>query len=232
MDLNALLSSPPNIVDPNSMAQTMGFLRSFGASFVFAAATYALYSRSYNDDEPVDGSLARALLVLIPALTVIFWLIKLSFALSVGLVGSMSFIRFRTPIRRIEDAAFLVVGIGVAITSALEAYVIGAALLSGIFLFNVVSRWVLARGKVKSHFAVVTFHSNRVNSVESVLASLDAKKMNPHLLSARSYDGKSSFVFSVMNADASGVDGIKQTLTQFDQDAQMHVFYPNERISS
>lgn len=232
MDIFSLLSSRAGDFDPNSLESLGSFLRVLLASFVLGGATGKLYKYSYDANEPLDASLARSFLVLVPSLAVVFWVIKINVVLSLGLLGSLAFVRFRTPVRRVEDAAFVLVGIAVAITSAIEAYALGAILLGALFVTNVGLRFWRGRSRFKHRYAVVTFQSAKVHSVESLLDSTGLHKYSPQLLSARSYDGTSSFVFGMNHAYPRIVDELRVALATMDRNAQLHVFYPDGRLSA
>jgi hypothetical protein len=216
----------------SSLQALLSFSRALIASFAFGAAATKLYRFCYCDDEPIDDGLARSFLILLPALTAVFWLIKLSLLISIGLLGSLSFVRFRAAIRRVEDAAFMLMAIAVAISTALEAYAIPVLLLASFFILNTGTRWLRGQARQRSRYAVVTFQSQKVSSLEGVLQSLESGNLAPQLLSARSFDGSHSFVFSVTHTDPQVIDRLKDALAALDRDAQFHVFYPNSRLGA
>ena len=78
-------------------------------AIVFGVLLFLLYNLYFHDNEPQDGSLARSLILLTPSLTATFWMIQSSVILSLGLLGSLSFVRFRTPVKRSEDVTFIVI---------------------------------------------------------------------------------------------------------------------------
>ena len=61
------------------------------------------------------SSIARNLVILSSIVFVVIVIVKNSLALSLGLVGALSVIRFRTPIKEPEDLAFLFLAIGIGI---------------------------------------------------------------------------------------------------------------------
>ena len=81
--------------------------------------------------------------VVILATTLIIMIVKTSIALSLGLVGALSIVRFRTPIREPEDLGFLFlavaagVGLGANQTIAVViAFALILVILAGVFWFR------------------------------------------------------------------------------------------------
>ena len=77
------------------------------------------------------------------ATTLIIMIVKTSIALSLGLVGALSIVRFRTPIREPEDLGFLFLavaaGVGLGANQAVAvviAFTLILAVLAGIFWFR------------------------------------------------------------------------------------------------
>lgn len=232
MEILGHIDGAATTLAPISLAELGVFCRVLAAAFVLGAATGWLYAASHADDQPHDAGLTRAFVILVPALAVVFWVIKFNVVLSLGLLGSLAFVRFRTPIRRTEDAAFVLVGIAVAITVAVEAYALAVLLLASIFVLKVGGRWLLGARRAKGRYAVVTFQSASVHTVERLVGDLGLHKHSPRLLSARSYDGWSSFVFGVRHTHPGVVDEIRRSLATLDRQAQLHVFYPDDRLGT
>ena len=73
--------------------------------------TYIKVSRTLNDKEYFSETFVPLAIIT----TLVITVIKFSLALSLGLVGALSVIRFRTPIKEPEDLAFLFLAIGIGI---------------------------------------------------------------------------------------------------------------------
>lgn len=119
-----------------SALDTVDFALAMGISLAFGLILHQLYNLYFQDNEPQDGSLARSLVLLAPSLTATFLMIQSSLALSLGLLGSLSFVRFRTPVKRAEDVSFIIVVVAVAIACASGVYVLAIALVCLLFLFT------------------------------------------------------------------------------------------------
>lgn len=72
---------------------------------------YVRFGRTYSNRR----DLAQVFPILILATVLIISIVKSSVALSLGLVGALSIVRFRTPIKEPEELAYLFVAIGIGI---------------------------------------------------------------------------------------------------------------------
>ena len=76
-------------------------------------------------------------LILIPTMILIITVIKTSIALSLGLVGALSIVRFRTPIKEPEELAYIFVAIAIGLglgANQVLATVIGFVVVSIVML--------------------------------------------------------------------------------------------------
>src|SRR5215210_7968246 len=76
-----------------------------------------LYSRFYGG-RATGSQIHRAFPLLGISITAIFICVQFSLALSLGLLGALSIVRFRTPIKEPEEIAFLMVVIAASIACA------------------------------------------------------------------------------------------------------------------
>jgi len=140
-------------VDLNPSQVLLNFLLAFALGYLWAT----VYRKTHS-----GISYTRAFfvsLILMPtAIAMIMTAIGSNIALSLGLVGSLSIIRFRTVLKDPKDMIFLLVAIGIGLTSAVNAWmvgVIGTAIISVITL-------VLARighDRASSSDYILTFRS-------------------------------------------------------------------------
>ena len=93
------------------------FLLLLGVSLLAACLLTALYSRFYLD-RGTGSDLHRAFPLLALAITAIFVCIQFSLPLSLGLLGALSIVRFRTPVKEPEEIGFLMVVIATSLAAA------------------------------------------------------------------------------------------------------------------
>lgn len=88
----------------------LGLLVAAVLSFILAWH-YVRYGRTYSNRR----ELAQVFPILVLATVLIISIVKSSVALSLGLVGALSIVRFRTPIKEPEELAYLFVAIAIGI---------------------------------------------------------------------------------------------------------------------
>ena len=211
---------------------TKEFVISLLISLVFGLALKSLYSLYFRDNEPQDGSLARSLVLITPALTTLFWMIQTNAVLSLGLLGSMSFVRFRTPVKRPEDVSFIVLALAVAVSCAIQIFIIGVILLFVFLTFTVIRNYFGDGIAKKGQFAIITFNTKKDISVRSVTDGLLTFGINCEFVSSRSYDGIISMVFNASKLSGDSHDEIRSCLSSMDELAHINIFLPNDRLGA
>jgi hypothetical protein len=77
-----------------------------------------------------NESLTRSFVIIAPSISAVFWAIQYSLPLSLGLLGALSFVRFRTPIKKAEDIGFILLVIALALLSSVYRFFAAGILLS------------------------------------------------------------------------------------------------------
>jgi hypothetical protein len=94
---------------------------------------------SYGDGFSSKVRFSRVLLYLAVSVTIIVSVVKVSMALSIGLVGALSIVRFRTAIKEPEELMYLLFAISIGITAGanqIEVLIIGFAFLAAIIVWH------------------------------------------------------------------------------------------------
>ena len=112
-----------------------------------AAAALAQFLYEYFYEHVETGSqIQRSFLLMGPSVTLLFLTVQLSLPLSLGLLGALSIVRFRVPIKEPEEIGFLMVVIASAIACATYNY----GLLA--ILFAIVIAVLLVRERLGERF--------------------------------------------------------------------------------
>ncbi|HYX34253.1 MAG TPA: DUF4956 domain-containing protein [Oligoflexus sp.] len=228
--LQNFLDNLGEAAEAGSMGDVQNFILCMAISMAFGVLTMQLYKFYFRDNEPQDGSLARSLVLLIPALTATFWIIQSSVILSLGLLGSLSFVRFRTPVKRPEDITFIVIALSVAISCATMNFIIGATLMLLLFGFTLVRNMWGTSGRGKYRLAVITFNTKNSNSINDLWQTFNNLNVQADFISSRTYDGITSYVFNTPKITQENHSRVAEALALLDQGASFHIFYPNERL--
>ena len=201
-------------------------------AMIFGFLLNLLYSIYFRDNEPQDYSLSRSLVLMTPALTATFWMIQSSLILSLGLLGTLSFVRFRTPIKRAEDIAFIIIALAVSVALAINAFPVAIVLVSSLFFYSLVRNAPFFFQLAKKRTAIITFNTKRQISSSEVIKTLAELRIKGDFVSARSYDGITSYVFNASKISQTNRDQITDQLLKIDESAQINIFFPDSRIGT
>ena len=108
-------------------------------SLCASVVTYLLYVLFYSEAQRGAG-VHRTFLLGGPAITTLFIAIQFSLPLSLGLLGALSFVRFRTPIKDPAEIGFLLLLIASSIGSATYNYELVGLLYALVFGVLVLQR--------------------------------------------------------------------------------------------
>jgi hypothetical protein len=104
-----------------------------GVSVVASVIAYFLYQLFYGSRH-IGAGVHRTFLIGGPAITMIFLVIQTSIPLGIGLLGALSFVRFRTPIKDPAEIGFLLLLIASAIGAATGNLIPVAILFAVVFI--------------------------------------------------------------------------------------------------
>ena len=189
-----------------------------------------IYLSYYKANEPIDGSIPRSFPVMAPAIAMVFWLIQYSLPLSLGLLGALSFVRFRTPVKRAEDIAFILCLIAGSLACAVKQFLAALMLIILIAAYGYLrNRFSFFSGEHKQT-AVVTFNTTVPANVEDLLGRL--KQVHPpiNLLSTSVHDNITSVVLDVRSLSGTVQNDIVKALQEIDMAARIDVFFPDQQM--
>jgi hypothetical protein len=110
-------------------------------SILFSLVVFFMYQMFYGSRH-IGAGVHRMFLIGGPAITVLFLAIQTSIPLSLGLLGALSFVRFRTPVKDPAEIGFLLLLIASSIGASSGNFMLIAILLVACFLVLGV-KWLL-----------------------------------------------------------------------------------------
>jgi hypothetical protein len=116
-----------------------------GFSVLASLVAYFLYQLFYGSRH-IGAGVHRTFLIGGPAITMIFLIIQTSIPLGIGLLGALSFVRFRTPIKDPAEIGFLLLLIASSIGAATGNLIPTVILFAAVFI--VLGAHQLLSGKV------------------------------------------------------------------------------------
>lgn len=208
------------------------FLFALLAALVYGLTLSTIYQIYYRSNEPQDISISRSFPLMAPAVTTIFWLIQFSLPLSLGLLGALSFVRFRTPIKRAEDIAHILLLIAGSLACAVGQFISTLILVLLVAAFGYARRSMPQLTGENNNFAIISVHSNKsfdIHDLHKQIAELDSKTT---LVNATEQDGLSSVVFNIPKLGKETQSQITELIKAVDESARIDIFFPENQISA
>jgi len=108
-------------------------IMAIGFSLVASIAVYFIY-RIFYSSRNIGAGVDRSFIIAGPAITALFLGIQSSIPLSLGLLGALSFVRFRTPVKDPAEIGYLLLLIATSIGAATRNYLITIILFLVVFV--------------------------------------------------------------------------------------------------
>lgn len=154
-----------------------------GTAFVCAMIIYLVYKFFYRGAVYSENF---GLLIIMSTLTVAFIIVTISsnVVLSLGMVGALSIVRFRTAVKDPLDVGFLFLAIGAGLTAGAGLFFVA---ICGTILINIIFVVMMSMGKSRSTYLLIVRYENKAEvAVEEKLAALHKK------IKTKSSDGEST----------------------------------------
>jgi hypothetical protein len=139
MDLWSYIKSLESPLSMNQIIVDLGF------SILASLVIYLLYQMFYGSRH-IGAGVHRTFIIGGPAITALFLGIQVSIPLSLGLLGALSFVRFRTPVKDPAEIGFLLLLIASSIGAATNNFLITTLLI--VFVFVALGIHWLTRNRI------------------------------------------------------------------------------------
>jgi hypothetical protein len=147
-------------------------------SLLLSFIVYLMYQKFYASKH-IGAGVHRTFLLGGPAITMLFLVIQASVPLGLGLLGALSFIRFRTPIKDPAEIGYVLLMICCSIGAATGNYIITFILLAIVFA-AVLIQWLSRNSFASDGLSdiVITLNQDTFNSVEGKLQGLLKQRLS------------------------------------------------------
>ncbi len=156
----------------------VGLLVVLGVSLFASFYIAMLYHRFYQSR--ATGSQAHHAFPLLGlSVTAIFICIQFSLPLSLGLLGALSIVRFRTPIKEPEEVGFIMLVIASSICCATFNFVFLVLILSVAYVAMLISRWAhkTTKGRITGGMMTITLTLDEYQRTSTELIALLTKRI-------------------------------------------------------
>ncbi|MEY2845756.1 MAG: hypothetical protein RL076_1302 [Chloroflexota bacterium] len=201
-------------------------------SVLFGLVYRYIYYIYYKKDEPMDSSVAFSFPLMAPGVTAIFWLIQYSLPLSLGLLGALSFVRFRTPVKRAEDIAFILIVIATSLACAVLKIEIGLMIVVATLMYTIGKNYFFPLWYKAGNTVLLTVHTK--DSIDPPAIHAAVMRVcggNPTLISMSTHDGIHAFVLQIRLVDNTLVPLIHAAIKELDEQARFDIFFQDPRQS-
>jgi hypothetical protein len=149
-----------------------------GFSLLAAIVAYFMYQFFYGSRH-IGAGVHRTFLIGGPAITTLFLGIQTSIPLSLGLLGALSFVRFRTPVKDPAEIGFLLLLIASSIGAATKNYLLTALLFVVVFIALGISWLVRNRVSIFSRGnLIIAIDQQSYEGTEQKLGSFLKEKLH------------------------------------------------------
>jgi hypothetical protein len=215
------------VQDPAVEIDLWGFIFALGVSAMVGVIVSTLYQIFY-ENRATGSQVHRSFLLMAPSITALFIAIQFSLPLSLGLLGALSVIRFRTPIKEPEEVAFIMLLIAGAVVCATFQFkllfvllFLATALLS---MQKFLSR--LLQSKRRDGMVLVTLTSTTNSDVkDNLLNTLKGKLPNGQLERIASDGDLTTIGYSFSGFDLTKVNGIESCLRDIAPVQKVNIFF-------
>lgn len=204
------------------------FLLLLAISAAAALVVAELYVRFYRR-RATGSDLHRAFPLIAVAVTAIFICIQFSLPLSLGLLGALSIVRFRTPIKEPEEIGFLMVVIATSLAAAtgLVSFLGGLLVAAvGVLLLQELMRPIFRRGS-STGLVLATFdEAGYAARQEAFFAALAAAGRSGAVESVTRLDGRVSVTWRFAGIPSSEAPAVERLLHERAAPSSLTIVYP------
>ena len=225
--MDALHKIASLVRDPNVSVDITAFVFALLVSLVVAFALSILY-RIFYEDRATGSQVHRSFILLGPAITAIFIAIQYSLPLSLGLLGALSIIRFRTPIKEPEEVGFIMLLVACSVVTATFQFLLLVALLGTVTVGLTIKKVVPAirASSRKDGIVLVSFASDGDEDAFTVIKRmLEEALPKANLESVSETNGLTNVQFSFCDLSADVLAELRRDLGRVSDFKSMNLYF-------
>jgi hypothetical protein len=215
------------IRDPSVEIDVTAFVFALVISSIIAFVVSYLY-RCFYENRATGSQVHRSFLLLGPSITALFIAIQFSLPLSLGLLGALSIIRFRTPIKEPEEVGFIMLMIATSVVCATFQFLLLFVLLFIAFTVLVVKKYFfswMGDGRRDGVMLITLAASAGENAKDKIMEVLQEKIANVHLESASFAEDLTTLHYSFTDLKTINLNGVHHSLREVAPVQKINFFY-------
>jgi ABC-type enterochelin transport system permease subunit len=198
----------------NSYLSLSSFIVSVLLSFILSlllSKIYRRYSNSFSNPE----TLARVLPILSIGTTIIIAVVKSSLALSLGLVGALSIVRFRTPIKEPEELTYIFLTIAIGLATGANQYTVAIIGFIITVVCIIINRRLTYKFNNQNTISISIIGINMSDISKTIeLVSKNSLSINFHNLSTNNNKDNTILNLSIVPKDFNNINLLANELTK------------------
>lgn len=201
--------------DPNVTIDATAFVVALLVSLAVAFALSFLY-RFFYENRATGSQIHRSFMTLGPSITALFIAIQYSLPLSLGLLGALSIIRFRTPIKEPEEVGFIMLLCACSVVTATFKFLLLFALLATVTIGLVIKRYLAASPMIAQQDGIILISyacEGRDEILPQIMQTLDGRLSGGKLESFSQRDGMATVQLSFRDLTASTLTELRDSLS-------------------
>jgi hypothetical protein len=230
--MNALQQIQQLMRSPGVRVSITDFVLALVLSVVAGLIISVLYQVFY-ENRATGSQIHRSFLLIAPSITALFIAIQFSLPLSLGLIGALTIIRFRTPIKEPEEVGFIMLVIATSIVCATFNYLLLVVLLALALAVLLIQRYLprLFRSKRSDGLLLLTLNGGLpAETKDRLLAVIHQKVVNGKLQSVSFSDSMTTVHFSFSGLHSRHLEGLETSLKEVAPIQKMNIFFNRQGV--
>lgn len=213
--------------DPGVQVDFWGFFFALGISAIVGVVVSALYQMFY-ENRATGAQVHRSFLLMAPSITALFIAIQFSLPLSLGLLGALSVIRFRTPIKEPEEVAFIMLLIASAVVCATFQFQLLGVLLVLAFILLSFQKYFpqIVDSKRNDGVLLVTVSNTVTDEIrEKLRMTIEQKLSKGNLDGISSDEDLTTLNYSFTGFNQGDLNGFESALREIAPVQKVNIFF-------
>lgn len=180
---------------------------------------YVKFGRSHSNRK----QFASNFIMITLTTAVIISIVKSSLALSLGLVGALSIVRFRTAIKEPEELSYMFLSIAVGLglgASQIQVTIAGFTLISLI----IVLRGLIKRDDIHGNFYISLISENSLLSINEIKGILSNSCLKAHIRKIDEEEHKVEMILSIEVRRGEDIQNLRENLKKLDPAIKFSIF--------
>ena len=227
--MESLIPTNINFTEFTKKITISSFIFSIFLSYVLSfivSRFYIKHSNTFSNPESLSGVLSPLSITT----TIVISVVKSSLALSLGLVGALSIVRFRTPIKEPEELSYIFLSIAIGLASGADQYlaaIIGTVLfLLGIYISNLQKKRKLNSTALR--LTIKNFNQSEIGKLITTISSESRQiDFNNLIIENQNNSNKSSITLLIKVDSFKNIELISQKIKHLFKDSFISIVDTN-----